>query len=264
MSEAIEDNVFDEGNPIDNAAPAAKPEGEIIQPKPEAKPAPKPADEVKPADEDNTDTGEGNEEQDAGTPPAEASIKEDEIVDDGKPIPVHRFKAALKKVTDELEATKQQLADKTKVPVPDREKEPEAYEMHVRFEASQSIMRETKPDYQKVIDHYAVLEQSNPLLSQAVAKHPIPAKLAYDIAKRDLDIKEAMEVRESDDWKEFQEFKKNKGKPPAPATPENASVGAKLGGGQVKVPNLNRATNTAPKKADLANEDDELFKDTIL
>jgi len=140
-------------------------------------------DDTPPADDQPTDkTGEDT----SGTPPENQD--EVEVVTDAKGqklIPEHRFKAALKKVTDELTAKDEELKQlKTPaVEVPDKEADPEGHKRYVRMEASVQVMREMKPDYQDVINHYATLAESNPLLNQAVEDHAIPAKLAHDIAK---------------------------------------------------------------------------------
>lgn len=204
-----------------------------------------------------------------GTPPEDEEDPE-AVTDEqsGKKfIPEHRFKAALKKVTDELEATKGKLAEHEKpepVQVPDKDVDPEGYALHTRMDASQAVMRDLCGDYQEVIDHFATMAESNPLLNQAVAGHPIPAKLAYDIAKKDLEIKEALAVKGSDEWKEFQEFKKGK----KTNTEQDAQI--KLNE-QVKnglnrnVPNLNRSTNASPnrnvRKISAAGGDDPLWDD---
>jgi hypothetical protein len=203
-----------------------------------------------------------------GTPPEDEDDQE-AVTDEqsGKKfIPEHRFKAALKKVTDELEATKGKLTEYEKpepVVAPDRDTDPEGFALHTRMEASKAVMIDLCPDYQDVINHFATMSESNPLLNQAVADHPIPAKLAYDIAKKDLEIKEAMALKSSDDWKEFQEYKKSK-----TATVEvsqQAQLANTVKNGLRTVPNLNRSTNASPNRnvraASNAGSDDTLWDD---
>lgn len=205
-----------------------------------------------------------------GTPPADEDDPE-AVTDEqtGKKfIPEHRFKAALKKVTDELEAKNAKLAEYEKpepIPVPDKATDPEGHALHTRMEASKLVMMDLRPDYQEKINHFAVMAESNPLLNQAVSEHPIPAKLAYDIAAKDLEIKEALALKNSDEWKEFQEYKKNKAAGAATKTPEDTKLGKTIVNGLTPrtVPNLNRSTNASPnrnvRKVSNGDNDDDLF-----
>lgn len=208
-------------------------------------------------------TGEENA---SGTPP-EGQNDQEEIVDaktGQKMIPEHRFKAALKEVTDKLDAATEELQKYTAIPVPDKETDPEGHDLHVRMKASSDVMREMRPDYQEVINHYAKMAESNPLLNQAVAADPLPAKLAYDIAKKDLELKELAGLRESDDWKKFQEWKKTQTTSATPPT-QQAALNETVTRGLKAVPNLNRSTNASPnrnvRKGDTA--DDDLFRGAL-
>lgn len=204
-----------------------------------------------------------------GTPPE--GEEELEVVTDKtgkKLIPEHRFKAALKKVTDELEAKNAKLAEYEKpeaAPVPDKETDPEGYALHMRMDASKTIMMDLVPDYQEKINHFAVMAESNPLLNQAVASHPIPAKLAYDIAKKDLEIKEALAIKDSEDWKAFQEFKK--AKKVEIVDDQQTTLANTVKKGLRAVPNLNRSTNASPnrnvRKTSTGDYDDDLFKGAL-
>lgn len=202
-------------------------------------------------------------EDDDGTPPEE----EKETEQSDKMIPEHRFKAALKDVNDKLEAANAKLAQMESRPVPDREADPDGYDLHMRMETSKAIMAETHTDYNDVIRHYQEMEKANPFIAQAVAAHPIPAKHAYDIAKKDMEIRELSTLKQSDDWTQFQEFKKQKEKEAKEAA-KAASAAAKGAEQQEqqsgvkavsKVPNLNRATDVSAKKPAKVDEDDELF-----
>lgn len=223
-----------------------------------AEKAPEGGDKDKPGDKKAT-----------GTPPVDEEDQE-AVTDEqtGKKfIPEHRFKAALKKVTDELEATKGKLAEHEKpepIPVPDKDTDPDGHALHTRMEASQMVMRDLVPDYQEKIDHFAKMAESNPLLNQAVAAHAIPAKLAYDIAAKDLEIKEALNIKGSDDWKKFQEWQKTQKE--QPQVDEQAKLGEKVKNGLGRtVPNLNRSTNASPnrnvRKVSAAGGDDPLWDD---
>lgn len=206
--------------------------------------------------------------EEAGTPPA---TKDDiEYVTDAKGqklIPEHRFKAALKSASERAEKAEAALAERDKVviPVPDKQSDPEGHARYVRMEASVEVMREMRPDYQEVIEHYAEMARDNPLLDQAVDAAPLPAKLAYDIAKKDLEIKEALKLKDTDEWKEFLEFKKSKAA--QTTTKEETSLNKKVSEGLRAVPNLNRSTNAAPSRnirnASSDNED-SLFSDAPL
>lgn len=179
-------------------------------------------------EETSEDTGD-KEETDAT--PAEAEGEEDSQSD--KMIPEHRFKAALKNVTDELDAAKAELAKMKAQPAPDRNSDPDGYDLHQRVETSKAIMAETHTDYNDVIRHYQEMEKSNPLLAQVVAAHPIPAKHAYDIAKKDMEIRELSSLKQSSDWAEFQEFQKQK-KAKAAEDAKAATEAEKLAAAQKK------------------------------
>jgi hypothetical protein len=184
--------------------------------------------------------------------------EEDETSTNEKMIPESRFKAAIKDLQSKLDATLQENAKYKATPAPDRDADPEGYEAHLRLETSKTLMREFKEDYVEVITHFQEMAKINPQLNEIVAKHELPAKLAYDLAKRDLEIRELTEARNSDEWKEFQEFKKNKGKSTVAddlASPTNKAA---------KLPrNLNRATSSKPKTVS-PSDDDYLFADSPL
>lgn len=202
----------------------------------------------------------------SGTPPEGEDDKEAVTDDKGqKFIPEHRFKAALKKVTEERDAAMSKLAEHEKpepIQVPDKETDPEGYSLHMRMEQSQAVMRDLVPDYQEKIDHFAKMADLNPLLNQAVAAHAIPAKLAYDIAAKDLEIKEALSIKGSDDWKKFQEWQKtHKDQPVVDSqTKLNEKVARSLGR---TVPNLNRSTNLSPTRSTHSSDDDVLFNGAL-
>ena len=214
---------------------------------------------------DSAEGGEGDQAGDdktSGTPPENQDDPETVVDAKGqKLIPEHRFKAALKEVTEKLEAATGELQKYTATPIPDKETDPEGHNLHIRMTASSEVMREMRTDYQEVINHYAKLAESNPLLNQAVADHPLPAKLAYDIAKRDLEIKEVDEARKSGEWDKFQAWKKTQTNdtPPEKQTTLNDTITR----GLKAVPNLNRSTNASPNRNVRRNSngdsDDELF-----
>lgn len=222
-------------------------------------------------DNDSVDGGQQADktgDKDSGTPPEDQDDLEAVTDDKGqKFIPEHRFKAALKSATERAEKAEAEAAKLNAPPpieVPDKVADPEGHAQHIRMEASVSVMREMRSDYQEVINHYATLAKDNPLLDQAVTADPLPAKLAYDIAKRDLEIKKVDEVLKSGDWDKFQAWKAEQAKNPTdPKTKQPDAAAARLGA----VPNLNRSTNASPNRNVRQNSngdnDDDLFKGAL-
>ena len=245
MSEAQQDDLFDNTAPADDATK-------------EAPEAPEPKDD-KPAEGEESgvvNTGEGEEA--AGTPP---EGEDGDSANKGKMIPEHRFKAALKEANEKYEALAQENAALKATPIPDKATDPEGHALHIRMEASKEVMREMKPDYETVIKHYVEMAKGNPDLNQKVADAPLPAKFAYDLAKKDMELRELAAMKDSPEYKEFQEWKKTKA---APATPEaeQSKVNKQVTDGLSKVPNLNRATNVTKSNAKI-QEDDGLFEGAL-
>ena len=119
-------------------------------------------------------------------------------------------------------------------------------------------MRHTHADYDDVIKHYQKMAEINPALNDAVANHAMPAEFAYDLAKKDMKISELSKMEESDDWKQFQEWKKAKDKQTtAQALSAPAGTAQKP---SVKVPpNLNKTTGVGRGNSNIREEDEELF-----
>jgi len=195
--------------------------------------------------------------------PPETQEGESRSVKAEKMIPESRFKAALKDATEKLEAANKELATFKAQPVPDKNSDPEGYDLHVRMEASKAAMRATHEDYQEVIEHYKELADENPLLNDMVSRHPIPAQYAYQIAKESMRINKLRELESSQEWKQFQEWKKT-----AVSSSENPptasdKVSSQLSRDKPKVPpNLNSATNVS-KAAQRRENDDELFRGAL-
>lgn len=208
--------------------------------------------------DDNEDTtatsadGEGEKTEDAAAAKSE------------KMIPESRLKAAISDVQKKLDEANRRLAEHEKIPVPDKDVDPEGHAFYVRMETSRELMREVKPDYDEVIAHYTELARANPLLDEAVYKHAVPAKLAYDIAKRDLEIKDLEKLKGSDEYKQFQEWKRlqSEGSKQEDAAPAS-KLSKQVTNGLSKVPNLNRNTDVSTRKAVAKNaaeaEVDDLF-----
>ena len=215
--------------------------------------------------EDETEVSEveTDDKQEDEAPSAEEEVSTEAQSD--KMIPEHRFKAAIKDVNDKFEAAQQEIAQLKAKPIPDQSEDPEGYNFHIRMETSKEVMRETAKDYDEVITHYQTMAKESPYINEAVAAHPSPAKHAYDIAKKDIEIRKLQEQAGSDDWKEFQEFKKAKAKMAKENVADTlvnnvAQPKTKLTN---KVPNLNRATDVSNVKAQKTNEDEELFEGAL-
>lgn len=240
------DNLFDDGT--------TEPELETPTEQPaEDIPAPAEPEEPEPVTEESEEEGDKTAE---GTPPP---AEEEKPVE--KLIPEHQFKAALKNVTDRLEQVQRENAQLKSVPAPDREKDPAGYEQHVRIETSKEIMMATHSDYDEMITHYAEMAKANPALNEAVAKAAAPAKFAYDLAKRDLEIRDVLALRDSEDWKQFQEWRKTKQAAPVVAAlkVEPTPVVPK----KTSVPNLNRSTDVSRKATAFSDDADALFKGAL-
>lgn len=212
--------------------------------------------EAQPGAETEEKQGEQQAEPPAATENADLSKE--------KMIPESRFKAALKDVNEKLSKAEQRLAELSAAPAPDRQNDPEGYDRHVRIETSKAIMAETHDDYDEKIAHFQEMAQANPTLNDLVGNHALPAKFAYDLAKRDMEINELSNARNSDEWKQFQEWKKNKGAAveTAPQKTEAAKQLSmpKAANVAAKVPNLNRNATAVNVSKQASEEDEDLFK----
>lgn len=197
-------------------------------------------------------------EQSATEPPS-AAQENDKSSKPEKMIPESRFKAALKDATDRLNNATAELAKLKATPAPDRDSDPEGYERHVRLEVSRDMMRQSKPDYEEVIQHYVEMAKVNPHLNDQVASHAMPAMFAYDLAKEDMRISELREIASSEDYKEFLEWKSAKAKNADVAPAETNKVVKQLSDGAPRVPNLNRATSVSRTSTKTMSDDEELF-----
>jgi hypothetical protein len=214
------------------------------------------ADAVKETSEENT---EGVAEEEAQGENTEETPNSEEDAEDKteKMIPESRLKAALNDVNSKLEAANARLAELTATPAPDRNTDPDGYDLHMRIETSKQIMADLHPDYDETIQHFQELAKADPTLNAAVVASKNPAKLAYDIAKRDKEIKEIVSLKNSDRWKKFEQWEReqansDKQKTQQPSVIKKANVVA------TKVPNLNRSTNVS-RQTTVQKEDDDLF-----
>lgn len=243
------DNLFDD-------TPATPSEGDSATFEQEA--AAESQNPEQPTDPQAQEPAETTGDKDASEPPSEDSQEDKQPVE--KLIPEKQFKAALKNVTDRLERLQQENAQLRATPEPDREKDPEGWARHVRIETSKELMMETHPDYAEVITHYAEMAKVNPALNAMVADAKLPAKLAYDLAKKDLELRDLASLKTSDDWKEFQEWKKSKSAA-QPQNPQPTGIKPELSVVQKKtsVPNLNRSTDVSRSGGALSDDTDTLF-----
>lgn len=221
-------------------------------------PATEPQTPEQPSEPQEQEPAEPTGDKDPSEPPSEEPQEDKEPAE--KFIPEKQFKAALKNVTDRLEKLQQENAQLKATPAPDRDQDPEGYERHVRIETSKELMMETHPDYAEVITHYAEMAKANPALNAMVADAKLPAKLAYDLAKKDMELRELASLKDSDDWKEFQEWKKSKAAAPS-SDPKPQGVKPELTVVQKKtsVPNLNRSTDVSRSGGALSDDVDSLF-----
>mgnify|MGYP001577191626 CR=1 FL=1 len=208
------------------------------------------------ADGEESAGAEKSEQQgEEGTEPP-AVIEDNKVSEKDKMIPEHRFKAALKDVADKYE---RRIAELTpKVAPPDQTTDPKGYERHVRIEVSKTMMTEMHADYDDMIEHFQEMAKVNPMLNQVVGEHAMPAKMAYDLAKRDMENAELAKLKDDPELKEFREWKKTKAA--APDTATQLEVKPKPASAASKVPNLNR-NNPSASRANVksSSEDDDLF-----
>lgn len=207
-----------------------------------------PAEEKAETETQKEETGDNNSE-----PPSETSEGTTEKPAE-KLIPESRFKAALKDATDRMEKLQQENASLKAVPAPDKNTDPEAYILHMKIETSKAVMRKTHKDYDTVIAHYQEMAKVNPYLNQAVVDADIPAQYAYEVAKQDLELNDLRKVLGSDEWKQFQEWRKSKEEASEEKLVEQKPAVAK----QTGVPNLNRSTGVS-KSAPVSDDTDALF-----
>jgi len=191
----------------------------------------------KPDDAEETE-GEESKGEEVSESPAEENT--------GQTVPL----AALQSERSKRQELERKLAEKTAVDAPDKATDPEGYDRFMRIELSRDLMRETHDDYDEVISHYQEMVKANPEIDAITGDKRNPAKFAYDLAKKDLEIAELDTLSKSDDWKEFQKWKKDQAKEQkANLKPDVKAV--------LSVPNLNKATSL--KKAAPKSDDDDVF-----
>lgn len=207
--------------------------------------------------DDKKDESDKQGEDDKTAEPPVAGDKKNDTAE--KMIPESRFKAAIKDVSDKLEKAQSELNQMKATPPPDPVADPEGHNLHLRVEISKQAMMDAYPDYAAKIAHFQALAKDSPHLNDAVAASKNPAKLAYDIAAKDMEIAELMELKGSDTWKKFQEFSKTQAAEAKKAEEVQKKPVLALA---PKVPNLNRSPDVSRSKE--KSGDDDLFADSKL
>lgn len=216
---------------------------------------------------EESDESQVNEEEsnpdanDSAATSAEQQEQKDQPVQE-ETVPVSRMKAALADINAKWEKDRQELAQLKAQPLPDPKDDPDGFSLQVRIETSKKIVSEFYADYDEKIQHFTELAKINPALNNAVAASHNPAKMAYDIATRDLELKELTTLKDSDEWKEFQAWRKEKASKAnekvAQTVVENLKSNPEQGKKAIP-PNLTRVSNMVQKKGQRFEEDDELF-----
>lgn len=132
-----------------------------------------------------------------------------------------------------------------------------------RAETSREIMNELVSDYAEKETVFLELCKAEPLLALQMRRSKSPAKFAYEKAKEHIEHKQYLEDRTSDQWKEFQEFKKDPAKYAEKlAKQAEESPDDKRKKSALKVSNLNKATSANVDSAkDKVETLDEMFGD---
>lgn len=108
-----------------------------------------------------------------------------------------------------------------------------------RTETTRALMVEFKPDYEAMEEIFLGLADNDKSLKVKLRNSSNPAKFAYETAKAHVEYEAFKENIKSDEWKEFQEFKKSKKKPPEDPPEVKRKKTA------LSLPNINKATSVA-------------------
>ena len=120
-----------------------------------------------------------------------------------------------------------------------------------RIIASREIIMDFKEDYEEKEQIFMDLNDDDPYLGVKMRNSKNPAKFVYDTAKKHLKTQEVSKVTESDDWKEFQEWKKGgKKSKQVGETPQQKRKKSAL-----STPNINKAASTKTSSSDYSSED---------
>lgn len=248
MAEAMEkpdygDDVFN-----DSVSKSVEVEKEdVVAPEPEEKEA----DEADAA-EVEVSKEEGEEEE------AQVVSEDSDDLANVKSVPVAALKSERQK-RQELEKRLKEYQEKeaSNIPVPDKEEDPEGYEFHLKLTLSRDLMAEVYSDYAEKATVFQKIAANNPLLLAQFQKHPYPAKFAYETAKQHLELENYKEATKSPDWKEFQEWKKQKSEIKAPKEETESELRKKAA---LSVPNLTKLTS---KKAQEKDSQEDVFDGAI-
>lgn len=200
-------------------------------------------------EEPEGEKSEPEKDEDEAEPPA----AEDEVEE--KSVPV----AALKSERQKRQAAETELNELKKKIAPEEEEDVDEAVFIDRVDISREVLMEAFPDYEEKEAVFFDLAKDNKQLRMQLRQSKNPAKFAYEKAKEHLEIEEIKQVKSSDDWSAFQQWKKEQKNKPVEDTPEvkrNKSV--------LAVPNLNKATakgsNSSPVQS--LPELDEIFEDS--
>jgi hypothetical protein len=231
-----------------------------------------------PADEDGKENAEdGEESKEAGGADSAKSGEPDaqskENSEDEKPfVPVAALKderAKRQAAESEVKTLKERIAKNDKGQTPE-EADVNDDTFKERAVTSRELMTELVPDYEDKEKVFLAECEKNPALAIQLRKSKNPAKFAYNTGKEIIEHQQYLEEKNSDQYKEFQEFKKN----PTAYAAKKAEEAEKAKNKQLEetpedkrkksalsVPNLNKATSV---KVDSAKEEvgglDELME----
>lgn len=220
-----------------------------------------------------TENKEGSQEGEgttAETPAAEGVQKQEQSE---KMIPESQLKAALRNVTKERDDARRELAAKNAPPAPDGTKDPEGRRLYDKMEMSRemAIRQYGEQTYNEAIEHFHEMAKATPSLYDVIAKDTHPAQMAYDLAMKDKELTELEGLKGSDEWKQFQEWKKTGGAAPAQGAQQSGSSAAQTAAGlsgqrqatdaASKVPNLTRTAPNVNRDLGKTSSEEELFGD---
>lgn len=212
---------------------------------------------------------EGSEQKGDGDAETPAADGDKGLPKSEKMIPESRLKAAIKDVNDKLVNAERELAAMKAAPRPDPARDPQGAALHDKIEMSKAIMMDTVADYDEKIAHFQGMAQAEPSLNAIIAGSKHPAKMAYDLATKDLEIKDLYKLKDDPDLKEFKAWKAQKAA--AKTDTDDAAetgidtatqlAGKKKTDAATAIPNLNRNATSVGRDTKKSDNDDDLFSD---
>lgn len=167
-------------------------------------------------------------------------------------IPEHRFKAALKNVTDERDA----LTERLKTYERGQQVEPDLSQvlLNERINQSRELMSELKEDYEEKETIFIDLAKADPALVEKMQKSSNPAKFAYNTAKEHLEVEDLKKLKGSDEFTEFQKWKAEKEDEAKKPKVEAETVEEKRKKDALSTPNLNKVSSAKIKDGEHSND----------